>query len=214
MAAKLNVDMNYAIMTINSQIVYKPLDQNKDPEPDNDHEVYVGNLPLHYTIEKFINFSKKSGPIYSVRLLKGNGGLNKGFGYIMYRNLAAVEVAIDMYNGTLLKESEMGKPLIVQKSLRNTIMMIYGLSQRNNTKHFIKNEINFFVLNHPSLLLKFECEDDSKIFLSFKSLKAAQIFKKKLKDSFNRYGVKMYYFNDTENWRISYDYHQILVCYT
>ncbi|XP_050524867.1 probable RNA-binding protein 46 isoform X2 [Daktulosphaira vitifoliae] len=200
MAAELNVDMNYAIMTISSQIIYKPSDQNQDPEPDNDHEVYVGNLPLYYTIEKFINFSKKPGPIYSVRLLKGNGGLNKGFGYIMYRNLATVDIAIDMYNGILLNESDINKPLIVQKSLRNTIMMIYGLSQRISIKQFIKQEINLFVLNHPSLLLKFECEDDSKIFLSFKSLKAAQIFKKKLKESFSRYGVKMYYFNDTENW--------------
>lgn len=52
------MDTNYAIMTVNSQIIYKPTDQHNDPEPDNDHEVYVGNLPLHYTIEKFISFAK------------------------------------------------------------------------------------------------------------------------------------------------------------
>lgn len=32
------------------------------------------------------------------------------------------------------------------------------------------------------------------------TFRAAQIFKKKLKDTFNLYGAKMYYFNDTENW--------------
>ncbi|XP_060875935.1 probable RNA-binding protein 46 [Metopolophium dirhodum] len=142
--ADLLVDMDYAIMTINSQIVYKPTSQRDDPEPDNDREVYVGNLPQHYTIEKFVNFAKKCGSIYSVRLLKGSGGLNKGFGYIMYRSLAAVDIAIDTYNGTFLPESDTNKPLI---------------------------EINYFVINHPSLLLKFECEDDSKLFISFKSLK-------------------------------------------
>ncbi|CAH1738728.1 unnamed protein product [Aphis gossypii] len=161
--ADLLVDMNYAIMTINSQIVYKPTSQRDDPEPDNDREVYVGNLPQHYTIEKFVNFAKKCGSIYSVRLLKGSGGLNKGFGYIMYRNLAAVDIAIETYNGTFLTESDTNKPLIVQKSLRNTIMMIYGLSQRNNNKYYIRTEINYFVINHPSLLLKFECEDDTKL---------------------------------------------------
>lgn len=56
--ADLKVDMNYAIMTVNSQIMYKPINQHDDPEPDNDHEVYVGNLPQHYTIEKFVNFAK------------------------------------------------------------------------------------------------------------------------------------------------------------
>jgi len=56
--ADLLVDMDYAIMTINSQIVYKPTSQRDDPEPDNDREVYVGNLPQHYTIEKFVNFAK------------------------------------------------------------------------------------------------------------------------------------------------------------
>lgn len=84
-------------------------------------------------------FFRKSGPIYSVRLLKGGGGLNKGFGYIMYRNLNAVDTVIQNYNGTLLTESNRSKPLIVQKSLRNTIMMIYGLSPKNNNKCFIKS---------------------------------------------------------------------------
>lgn len=55
---KFRFDKNYTIMTINSQIVYKPTDQCNDPEPDNDHEVYIGNLPLYYTIEKFIEFAK------------------------------------------------------------------------------------------------------------------------------------------------------------
>lgn len=54
----LQLDMDYAIMTVNSQIVYRPINQRYDPEPDNDHEVYVGNLPSHYTVEKFINFSR------------------------------------------------------------------------------------------------------------------------------------------------------------
>jgi len=40
------------------------------------------------------------------------------------------------------------------------------------------------------------------IFIIIK-FRAAQIFKKKLKDAFNMYGAKMYYFNDTENW-VSY----------
>lgn len=84
-------------------------------------------------------FFRKPGSIYSVRLLKGGGGLNKGFGYIMYRNLAAVEIAIEMYNGSFLAESNSNKALIVQKSLRNTIMMIYGLSPKNNNKYFIKS---------------------------------------------------------------------------
>jgi len=75
--------------------------------------------------------------MYSVRLLKGGGGLNKGFGYIMYRNLSAVDNAIQMFNGTFLIESDTNKPLIVQKSLRNTIMMIYG--QKNNNKYYIKS---------------------------------------------------------------------------
>lgn len=73
-----------------------------------------------------------------MRLLKGSGGLNKGFGYIMYRSLTAVDIAIETYNGTFLTESDTNKPLIVQKSLRNTIMMIYGLSQRNNNKYYIR----------------------------------------------------------------------------
>jgi len=54
----LHVEMGYTIMTVNSQIIYKPSNQRSDPEPDNDHEVYVGNLPVHYTIEKFVNFAK------------------------------------------------------------------------------------------------------------------------------------------------------------
>lgn len=58
MADDLVVDMNYSIMTVNSQIIYKPTDDRNDPEPDNDHEVYVGNLPAYYTIEKFVNFAK------------------------------------------------------------------------------------------------------------------------------------------------------------
>lgn len=58
MSSELKMDMNYSIMMINSQIMYKPNNQRDDPEPDNNHEVYVGNLPLHYTIEKFINFAK------------------------------------------------------------------------------------------------------------------------------------------------------------
>lgn len=58
MAADLQIDVNYGIMTVNSQIMYKPTNQREDPEPDNDHEVYVGNLPMHYTIEKFVNFAK------------------------------------------------------------------------------------------------------------------------------------------------------------
>lgn len=140
----------------------------------------------------FFCFFRKSGSIYSVRLLKGGGGLNKGFGYIMYRHLTAVDIAIESFNGIFLTESDIKKPLIVQKSLRNTIMMIYGLSQKNNNKYYIRNvrttelfcftlkinndlnifqEINYFVINHPSLVLKFECEDDTKMFLSFKSLK-------------------------------------------
>lgn len=45
-------------MTVNSQIIYKPINQYDDPEPDNRHEVYVGNLPSQYTIEKFVNFAK------------------------------------------------------------------------------------------------------------------------------------------------------------
>lgn len=57
-AGDLHVDMDYTIMTVNSQIMYKPYNQCDDPEPDNDHEVYVGNLPVHYTIEKFVNFAK------------------------------------------------------------------------------------------------------------------------------------------------------------
>lgn len=56
----------------------------------------------------------------------------------MYRSLAAVEIAIDTYNGTFLTESDTNKPLIVQKSLRNTIMMIYGLSRGNNNKYYIR----------------------------------------------------------------------------
>lgn len=89
---------------------------------------------------------RKSGQIYSVRLLKGSGGLNKGFGYIMYRHLITVEIAIEKYNGTLLMESDINKPLIVQKSLRNTIMMIYGLSQKNNNKYFIKSVSTYFII--------------------------------------------------------------------
>lgn len=58
MADELMVDMGYSIMTVNSQIIYKPTDERNDPEPDNDHEVYVGNLPVYYTIEKFVNFAK------------------------------------------------------------------------------------------------------------------------------------------------------------
>lgn len=38
------------------------------------------------------------------------------------------------------------------------------------------------------------------MFFFFIKFRAAQIFKKKLKDTFNMYGAKMYYFNDTENW--------------
>jgi len=80
--------------------------------------------------------------MYSVRLLKGGGGLNKGFGYIMYRSLTAVDSVIKMYNGTFLTESEMNKPLIVEKSIRNTIMMIYG--QKSNNKHYIERVIILF----------------------------------------------------------------------
>lgn len=79
---------------------------------------------------------RKSGSIYSVRLLKGGGGLNKGFGYIMYRNLSAIDNVIELFNGTFLTDSGTNKPLIVQKSLRNTIMMIYG--QKPNQKCFVK----------------------------------------------------------------------------
>lgn len=56
----------------------------------------------------------------------------------MYRNLVAVDKAIEMLNGTFLSESDSNKPLIVQKSLCNTIMMIYGLSKKNNNKYFIR----------------------------------------------------------------------------
>lgn len=88
--------------------------------------------------------------MYSVRLLKGGRGLNKGFGYIIYRNLAAVNNAIEMFNGTFLTESDMNKPLIVQKSLRNTIMMIYG--PKNNNKYYIKSvSILFYQLSHALL---------------------------------------------------------------
>lgn len=86
----------------------------------------------------FILYFRNSGPIYSVRILKGSGGLNKGFGYVMYRNLAAVNNAIEMLNGTFLPGSDSNKPLIVQKSLCNTIMMIYGLLKKNNNKYFIR----------------------------------------------------------------------------
>jgi len=80
-----------------------------------------------------------SGPLYSVRLLKAGGGLNKGFGYIMYRSSYAVDIVIELFNGSFLAESSINKPLIVQKSLRNTIMMIYGLSQKLNNKFYIKS---------------------------------------------------------------------------
>lgn len=56
--AAFSMDAGYAMMTVNSQIIYKPTDQRDDPEPDNDHEVYVGNLPPHYTIEKFVRLAK------------------------------------------------------------------------------------------------------------------------------------------------------------
>lgn len=81
---------------------------------------------------------RKSGSIYSVRLLKRGGRLNKSFGYIIYRHLTAVDITIKTFNGILLSESNNNKPLIVQKSLRNTIMMIYGLSQKNNNKYYVK----------------------------------------------------------------------------
>lgn len=57
----------------------------------------------------------------------------------MYRHLTAVDISIEMFNGTFLTESDTNKPLIVQKSLRNTILMIYGLSQKNNIKFYIRH---------------------------------------------------------------------------
>lgn len=56
--ANFRMDAGYAMMTVNSQIIYKPTDQRDDPEPDNDHEVYVGNLPAYYTIENFVRLAK------------------------------------------------------------------------------------------------------------------------------------------------------------
>lgn len=54
----------------------------------------------------------------------------------MYRNLSAIDNVIGLFNGTFLTDSETNRPLIVQKSLRNTIMMIYG--QKPNHKCFVK----------------------------------------------------------------------------
>lgn len=96
----------------------------------------------------YFKIFRKSGSIYSVRLLKGGGGINKGFGYIMYRHLVAVDIAIETFNGTFLIESDTNKPLIVQKSLRNTIMMIYGLSQKNNNKNYIRSVCILFYEHH------------------------------------------------------------------
>lgn len=71
-----------------------------------------------------------------MRILKGSGRLNKGFGYIMYRSVTAADSAITMFNGIFLTESDINKPLILEKSIRNTIMMIYG--QKKNNKHYIQ----------------------------------------------------------------------------
>lgn len=63
----------------------------------------------------------------------------------MYRNVVVVDNAIGMLNGTYLTDSD--KPLIVQKSLSNTIMMIYGLSKKNNNKFYIR-KVRFFYIIH------------------------------------------------------------------
>lgn len=90
--------------------------------------------------------------------------MNKGFGYIMYRDLTAVDNAINMLNGTFLAESDVNKPLIVQKSLCNTIMMIYGLSKYNNTKQFIRKVRILFNYKSSVLLITFSLFSGNKRF--------------------------------------------------
>ncbi|PJF19362.1 hypothetical protein PSACC_00877 [Paramicrosporidium saccamoebae] len=84
---------------------------NSDQKPATKKSVFIGNLPLAVSDESLWKVFESCGPISYVRVIRDKEtGLGKGFGYVAFKEKAAVELAVQL-NGSICE----GRPLRVSK---------------------------------------------------------------------------------------------------
>jgi RNA recognition motif-containing protein len=84
---------------------------NSEQKPATKKSIFVGNLPLAVNDESLWKVFESCGPILYVRVIRDKEtGLGKGFGYVAFKEKAAVELAVQL-NGSICE----GRPLRVSK---------------------------------------------------------------------------------------------------
>lgn len=77
---------------------------DRKAQADSKNSVFVGNLPLNVTDEDLWNCFEECGTVQSVRVVRDrNTGMGKGFGFVTFRGLDSVALALEM-NGTEISE--------------------------------------------------------------------------------------------------------------
>lgn len=86
-----------------------------DSKPATKKSIFVGNLPLNVDEESIWKIFESCGPISYVRVVRDKeNGLGKGFGYVAFKDKAAIELALQLAGteceGRPLRVSRCAKP--------------------------------------------------------------------------------------------------------
>ncbi|XP_029469296.1 RNA-binding protein 34-like [Rhinatrema bivittatum] len=82
--------------------------------PDNRHSVFVGNLPYEAGEEALRELFSDCGQVAAVRIIRDrDSGMGKGFGYVLFKDIDAVQLALGLDGSDLL-----GRKLRIKRCVR------------------------------------------------------------------------------------------------
>lgn len=141
--ARLMERTGYSIVQQNGQRRYGPPPDWEGEAPSRGCEVFVGKIPRDCFEDELVPVFDRMGKIYELRLMMDYTGLNRGYAFVVYGDVASAKESVRQLNNYEIRK---GRTLGVCMSVDNCRLFVGGIPkkvsphgmQMQMLKHFTK----------------------------------------------------------------------------
>ena len=117
----------YSIVQLNGQRRYGPPPDWEGEAPSRGCEVFVGKIPRDCFEDELVPVFEKMGKIYELRLMMEYTGLNRGYAFVVYGEVASAKGSVRQLNNYEIRK---GRTLGVCMSVDNCRLFVGGIPKK------------------------------------------------------------------------------------
>ena len=154
--ARLMERTGYSIVQQNGQRRYGPPPDWEGEAPSRGCEVFVGKIPRDCFEDELVPVFDRMGKIYELRLMMDYTGLNRGYAFVVYGDVASAKESVRQLNNYEIRK---GRTLGVCMSVDNCRLFVGGIPKKVNP-HGMQMQMLKHFTKTPYLMILRPCNDN------------------------------------------------------